>query len=206
MKPYSKSYLAQLLIVLSIGMLSSCLNDDGNTNEQEYVKIGDAVPEFQLTGDDGQTISSASMLGQVYLLSFFDTGCPDCQKELPVLQQIYDKYKGVLSVFNVPRSQTADDVREYWSKAGLSMPVYTATDRSLYYKFASRGIPRTYIIDKKGRIYGMFTDSPLADYETLESALTPLLEEVVPKDGINVSFKIIIPANGVDELIDGKKV
>lgn len=207
MKPYSKSYLAPLLIFFSLGLLSSCLNNDDDTiNEQEFVKVGDAVPEFHLIGDNGQTISSASMLGQVYLLSFFDTGCRDCQKEFPILQQIYDKYKGVLPVFNVPRSQTADEVKEYWSETGLSMPVYTPTDKSLYYKFATRGIPRIYIIDGTGKVLDVFTDSPIADFDTLDGILNPLLENSRPMDGINVSFKIITSNNLTDDLDDGLDV
>ena len=170
------------------------------------MKVGDAVPEFHLIGDNGQTISSASMLGQVYLLSFFDTGCRDCQKEFPILQQIYDKYKGVLPVFNVPRSQTADEVKEYWSETGLSMPVYTPTDKSLYYKFATRGIPRIYIIDGTGKVLDVFTDSPIADFDTLDGILNPLLENSRPMDGINVSFKIITSNNLTDDLEDGLDV
>ena len=205
MKPYSKSYLAQLLIFLSIGLLSSCLNnDDENTNEQEFVKVGDVVPEFHLIGENGETISSTSMLGQVYLLSFFDTGCRDCQKEFPILQQIYDKYQDALPVINVPRSQTADEVKEYWSKTGLSMPVYTPTDKSLYYKFATRGIPRIYIIDKTGKVLNVFTDSPIADYDTLDGILNPLVGNI--KDGIKVSFRIVATKNLSDELEDGIEV
>ena len=184
LKRFSKSYLAQLCVVLVVGILSSCLNGDADNNAQEFVKPGDAVPEFQLTGANGEIVSSASMLGQVYLLSFFDTGCPDCQKEFPVLQQIYDKYKGVLSVLNVPRSQTEEEVQAYWSKAGLSMPVYIATDKALYYKFATRGIPRTYIVDKQGKVCDVLTDSPLADYDTLDAILQQLLGNGLPKDSV----------------------
>ena len=145
-------------------MLISCLNDDDSSNNnREIVKVGDVVPEFSLIGINGDMISSAALRGQYYLLNFFDTGCKDCQKEFPVLQQIYEKYKGELPVLNVPRSQTTDEVNAYWNKEGLTMPVYTAKDKSLYYKFATKGIPRTYIVDMEGKVLDMFTDSPVAD-------------------------------------------
>ena len=99
------------------------------------------VPEFMLIGANGETISSSSLGGQVYLLNFFDTTCPDCQKELPVLQRIYEKYKTSVTLLNVPRSQTREEVNLYWDKAGLSMPVYMASNKNLYYQFATRGIP-----------------------------------------------------------------
>ena len=51
----------------------------------DIVKVGDAVPDFMLTGDGGEAISASMLRDQVYLISFFDTGCKDCQKELPIL-------------------------------------------------------------------------------------------------------------------------
>lgn len=194
MKRNCKSYFAQLFIVIVTGMLISCLNDDDSSNNnREIVKVGDVVPEFSLIGINGDMISSASLRGQYYLLNFFDTGCKDCQKEFPVLQQIYEKYKGELPVLNVPRSQTTDEVNAYWNKEGLTMPVYTATDKSLYYKFATKGIPRTYIVDMEGKVLDMFTDSPVVDYETLDGALQKLLEIEQPAGAVNVSVRAMVP-------------
>ena len=194
MKRNCKSYFAQLFIVIVTGMLISCLNDDDSfSSNSEIVKVGDVVPEFSLIGVNGDIISSASLRGQYYLLNFFDTGCKDCQKEFPVLQQIYEKYQGELPVFNVPRSQTTDEVNAYWNKEGLTMPVYTATDKSLYYKFATRGIPRTYIIDMEGKVLDMFTDSPVVDYETLDGALQKLLDIEQPAGAVNVSVRAMVP-------------
>ena len=90
MKHYGSSYIAHLLMMLVVFMQTSCLNDDDqNSASVNLVNVGDVVPEFMLIGANGETISSSSLGGQVYLLNFFDTTCPDCQKELPVLQRIY---------------------------------------------------------------------------------------------------------------------
>ena len=135
--------LETILMTLVAVMLAACVSDDGETNgNTNTVHVGDKIPAFTLTTAEGKSVSSSSLNGQVYLLTFFDTGCPDCQKELPVLQEVYDMYKDEVAVFNVPRSQTADEVSQYWSKAGLSMPVYTPQDKNLYYQFADRGIWR----------------------------------------------------------------
>ena len=182
-------------------MLTGCVNDDDTDSQGSIVNIGDAVPAFMLTDSNGAKVSSASLKGQVYMLSFFDTGCPDCQKEFPVLQQIYDKYEGAIPMLNVPRSQTVNEVEAYWSKEGLTMPYYTAADHSLYYKFATSGIPRTYIVDGEGKVCAVFTDNPLADYATIDGQLQRLLATVPspsaqePSDStVNLSFRIKVPA------------
>ena len=125
MKSYTPSYFAWLFLMLVSFMQTACQNDDDQDNGiTNKVNVGESVPDFSLTDADGGVISSSSLSGRVYLLNFFDTGCPDCQKEFPVLQQIYDKYKASVTVLNVPRNQSLDKVRSYWHQAGLSMPVY----------------------------------------------------------------------------------
>ena len=197
MKRATSLYYALLYLVLFAVMQTACQNDDDKESSvTSKVNVGDTVPDFILTGVNGESVSSSSLSGQVYLLNFFDTGCPDCQKELPVLQKIYDKYETLVSVLNVPRSQSANEVKQYWENAGLSMPVYTPRDKDLYYKFASSGIPRTYIVDDKGVVQAVFADSPLADYNELDGLLQHLLKDEADSDKntVDVSFRIRVPA------------
>ncbi len=182
MKRIAASYIPKFLLAFAIVMLTACTNDDADSRVDK-VKVGDEVPAFLLTAADGTTVSPSSLSGQVYLLSFFDTGCPDCRKELPVLQQIHDKYSGSVPVINVPRSQTVSEVRQYWSQAELSMPVYTPNDKGLYYKFADSGIPRIYIVDGSGIVQAVFTDSPLVDFNTIDTLLQGLLQTESAKQG-----------------------
>ncbi len=165
-------------LCLAVCLLASCvIDDDEDDNAGNIVNVGDNVPDFVLTGPDGVEVSPASLKGQVFVLSFFDTTCPDCQKEFPVLQQIYDKYRDVVKVFNVPRNQPANQIAAYWKQEGLTMPYYKASDKDLYYKFAKSGIPRTYIVDVDGKVRGMFTDSPLPDFGTIDSVLQTLVSK-----------------------------
>ena len=126
MKQYPTSYFAWLFLVLVSFMQTACQKDeDEGSGLINKVNVGDPVPDFSLTDGDGGIISSSSLSGQVYMLNFFDTGCSDCQKEFPVIQRIYDKYKASITVLNVPRSQSLAEVGAYWEKTGLSMPVYS---------------------------------------------------------------------------------
>ncbi|MBR6030762.1 MAG: Mfa1 family fimbria major subunit [Bacteroidaceae bacterium] len=188
-----------MLAVFSLTVLSACREDEAEGEKagvRELVKVGDMVPEFTLTDADGQEITSSSLRGKTFLLSFFDTTCPDCQKELPVLQQIYETYKDVVPVLNVPRSQTLDVAKAYWSQAGLTMPLYSATDNALYYKFATSGIPRTYVVDGDGLVRAVMTDSPLADFTTIDDVLRPLAgsEGEVESGYTRLILKLKLPA------------
>jgi peroxiredoxin len=182
-------------------MLTACQNDDSKEyGATSKVNVGDAVPDFVLTGANGETVSAASLSGKAYLLTFFDTGCPDCQKELPVLQQVYDKYKDKLAVLNVPRSQSVNEVEQYWSEAGLSMPVYAPLDKDLYYQFATSVIPRTYVVDSQGIVQAVLTDSPLADLNKLDALVQNLLKHGADNGTVDLSVRIRVPGTrGAEE-------
>jgi peroxiredoxin len=177
-----------LLTAFLAAMMTACVNDsDESEGKDTLITVGDKIPEFNIQGTNGQVITPESLAGQTYILNFFDTTCPDCRKELEVLQLIHEKYGASVPILNVPRSQTSEEVQEYWNVNGLTMPYYTATSR-LYYMFATRGIPRTYIVDNEGRVNAAFSDSPIADYETLDSKL-----EALNKDMVNLKLKINVP-------------
>ena len=194
MKQRWQPYLMLLMAILVIGLLSACSEDEKSEDSPVAVRVGDLVPDFAVVGTAGQQLTSASLRGRVCLLTFFDTGCGDCRRELPVLQQIYDRYHGDVVMIQVPRSQSLAEVQDYWTSAGLTLPVYAPIVPSLYYKFASSGIPRTYIIDREGIVRAVMTDSPLADYATFEAALLPLLgsrdEEPVEEGYTRLAMKV----------------
>lgn len=187
-------YCVRLTLIFFAAFLVGCVNDDteGDKNVNNYVSEGDEVPAFVLTSNEGTTLASSSLSGKVYILNFFDTSCPDCQQELKVLQKIYEKYGETVPVLNVPRSQKPEEVTAYWQQTGLTVPFYSDGDQGLYYKFASRIVPRTYIVSADGKVCNSFTDNPIASFDTLDSLLHKLLKD---KGGdVNISLKLNIPA------------
>lgn len=178
-------------------MMTACVNDSEESDSNDtLITVGDKIPVFDIHGTDGQVVSSESLAGQTYILNFFDTTCPDCRKGLKELQLIYEKYGSTVPILNVPRSQTNSEVQEYWNQNGLTMSFYT-TDNGLYHKFARRIIPRTYVIGRDGRISAAFSDSPVANYDTLNS----ILEEAINNDMVNLKLRVKVPRTrgGIEE-------
>ena len=157
-------------------MLTACV-DDPEDEDTMKVKVGDIIPSFVLSDSTGQDIPSSSLIGRVFILNFIDTSCPDCRQELQVLQRIYDKYQEDVPILNIPRSQTKEELQAYWQETGLSIPYYIPHDSNLYYQFATKTIPRTYIVDVQGKVYAAFDDKPIADFDTLDHILQVLLGE-----------------------------
>ncbi len=126
--------------------------------------------------NDGEVVTEDSLIGNVSVLMFFHTSCPDCQQALPRVQEIYNEYssKGVCFAL-VSRECGKDEIEAYWRKNGLDLPYSAQDDRKVYNMFATSRIPRIYISDENGTIRYIFTDDPVASYDDLKSALESLI-------------------------------
>ena len=72
----------------------SCIKDGQGGVD---LKVGDKVPDFTVTMNDGTTVTGEMLREGVSLIMFFTTGCKDCRQTLPHIQRIYDEFlpKGV---------------------------------------------------------------------------------------------------------------
>lgn len=156
-----------------IALLCGCIRDGAVGSN---VKVGDKLPEFEVVMNDGTLVTDASLMGNVSLVMFFHTSCPDCQQALPRVQEIYDEYvsKGV-SFALIGRECGKDEIEAYWAENGLNMPYSAQNDRGVYNIFASSRIPRIYISDENGTVRYIFTDDPVATLEDLKSSLDILI-------------------------------
>ncbi len=50
--------------------------------------VGDAVPQFSVTLDDGTLFDYDAIRRHRCVIVFFDTSCPDCRAALPVIQSV----------------------------------------------------------------------------------------------------------------------
>lgn len=183
---YLQRYQSIFLSLLVLSLSACQLDDEEDRKDASVMKVGDTIPSFTVDDVKGRELSSSSLSGKVYILNFFDTGCPDCRQEFGVLQKIYNKYQAIVPVLNVPRSQSREEVESYWNEAGLSMPYYIAHDKTLYSKFATSGIPRTYVVDDNGKIIAAYSDSPVADYASLDN----VLQQLVGDSLVNLSVRL----------------
>ena len=106
--------------LLTIFCLASCIKD--RIPQGADLEIGERLPEFSVTMNDGSTVSTADLLGDISCIVFFHTGCPDCRKTLPLIQELYDRYgNGTARFVCISREEGAGPVAEYWSANGYTI-------------------------------------------------------------------------------------
>lgn len=157
-----------ILLVL-VCLLTSCIKEKQAGAD---LGVGDRIPDFEVTLNDGRVVSGAHLSDGVCCIVFFTTGCSDCRLTLPHIQKAYDEYsgKGVQFVL-ISREDDATSVDRYWIQQEFTMPYSAQSDRDIYELFARTRVPRVYIC-KDGQIKQIFTDQPSnPTYETLKVAL-----------------------------------
>ena len=166
-----KKNLIYFLLLTIFCINYSCITEDKEISSDAIeLQIGDRIPSFNITMNDGKTISDKDLIGQESVIVFFHTGCKDCQKELPIIQRYYENHP-YTPVICISRAQEKNSIATFWQANQLTLPYSAQESRNIFELFAYHTIPRVYIIDAEGIIRSIFTDNPLATYGDLVEAI-----------------------------------
>ena len=165
---YTTEIGAVILIIFGLMMFSGKLNTISNymspsqgqvstnqaENSDDSVNYGNA-----LLNQDDKPISLADYHGKVVFLNFWATWCPPCQREMPEIQKLSEKYQNsediaILTVV-MPGGQEMDaaGIKKFLKEKGFTMPVIF-DDGRLSSSFQITSLPTTYMFDRDGNVYG----------------------------------------------------
>jgi peroxiredoxin len=144
----------------------------------EKIKVGEAAPNIKLSSPDGKEYALADLKGKVVLLDFWASWCRPCRRANPHVVELYDKYHSqgftVFSVsldgidertkkrFNDPNQIQAqiESSKQRWVNAidqdNLKWDYHVSDlkkwDCAPAKEYGVRSIPRTFLIDREGKI------------------------------------------------------
>lgn len=122
--------------------------------QSSHVDTGEFAPDFAIKLEDGTSFELSEHRGSVVLINFFRTDCGPCNQELPVLQEIWDKYgeREDFRMVAINRGETSEAVAIFKNTRNLTLPFAVDEDRSIYNQYALENIPRTYLVARDGTI------------------------------------------------------
>ena len=151
---YGETMKSKLTLIVMLFFFCSILSAQYDLATTTIIKVGDVMPVFNTTSLSGNSFSSDVLKGKVVLINFWATWCPPCKAELPLLQKnIYDKIKDDnFTVLCISRSEKEDVVKKFIEQFKYTFPVYLDTKSKTYNLFASKYIPRNFVVGKDGKV------------------------------------------------------
>ncbi|MGH2472371.1 MAG: TlpA family protein disulfide reductase [Candidatus Limnocylindria bacterium] len=139
--------LARPSTATDAGVIRTQIEGDGVAG-----RIGAIAPDFEWTGEDGQTLRLSTYRGKVVVVNFWATWCAPCRRELPALQRVAASEPDVV-VLEVDLMESGDKVRSFLDSLGLDrlQPVLD-TDGATTRRYGVLTLPSTFFVDRDGVI------------------------------------------------------
>ncbi|MEW6002637.1 MAG: TlpA disulfide reductase family protein [Nitrospirota bacterium] len=114
------------------------------------------APDFCLEDLKGKRVEFKSFRGKLVFLNFWATWCGPCKEELPSIDSLYQQFKEKDFVFLTISVDYGGIkvVKEFIEKHRYTFPVLIDSKGKTLDLYKVKGIPSTFIIDKKGMIIG----------------------------------------------------
>jgi thiol-disulfide isomerase/thioredoxin len=138
------------------------------------------APGFSLSARGGKTINLAQFKGQVVMINFWASWCGPCRTEMPILEDIYKKYKPMgftmLAVNVEPDTAAAEAWLAKLSKP-VTFPVAFDTDSKVSKLYKVPGMPTTVFVDRKGNVRVLHKGYKPGDENVYLTQIRSLLKE-----------------------------
>jgi peroxiredoxin len=114
---------------------------------------GGPAPSFTLAALSGQQAALSQYKGQVVMVNFWATWCGPCQQEMPLLDQMYKKYKPAgFTLIGVNVDKEAPAVKDLMARKPVSFPVLLDPANQVSKAYHVDEMQSSVLIDRKGEI------------------------------------------------------
>jgi cytochrome c biogenesis protein CcmG, thiol:disulfide interchange protein DsbE len=112
------------------------------------------APLFTLQTLAGDSVSLASLRGQVVLVNFWASWCPPCRIEMPGFERIYrDRRDDGFVIVGIATDRHAEGrIREFIAEHDITYPILLGTGEVVRAYGGVSALPESFLVDRDGRI------------------------------------------------------
>ena len=126
--------------------IASSLSAAGNV-------IEGPAPDFTLKSNDGKNLRLSEYRGQVLLINFWASWCGPCRQEMPLLEEIQQKYSKLgFTVLGINVDKNSAQADKILNDINISFPVLYDADGSVSKRYNVDAMPTTVIVDRNGNM------------------------------------------------------
>jgi peroxiredoxin len=141
--------------VLLVLMSLLCLSSAWAAQTLRALPDRPQAPDFTLKDLSGKSHSLSDYRGKVVLVNFWATWCPPCRKELPSMQRAWEQLrKDNVELLAIDVGEDEETVFVFTGEMSVEpgFPILLDTEGKVSSAWPVRGLPTTFVVDRKGRI------------------------------------------------------
>jgi peroxiredoxin len=144
------------ILVLTAGLVGVLYN----SIHEKIVNVGDSAPDFQITADNGKSVSLNNFGGKLLVLNFWATWCPPCVEEMPSLNQFAARFKdkGVV-VLGVSVDKDPAAYKQFVQRLDPAFLTARDPEMKINLEYGTVQYPETYIINAQGKVVNKIISS-----------------------------------------------
>ncbi len=115
--------------------------------------MGELAPDFTLKSRSGENIKLSELRGEVVMINFWASWCAPCRQEMPLLEDMYDKYSDLgFTLLGVNVEEDSSQATNMLREIPVNFPIlFDNTNRvSKLYKVVA--MPTTVLVDRDGNM------------------------------------------------------
>lgn len=162
--------LIVLVLLVFVGFLAWRLVQ---TNQTEQRAAG-VAPDFSFTTFEGETITSADLLGKGVVLNFWASWCDPCRDEAALLEATWrsEQENGIVFLgFDYLDQEPA--AKAYLAEYDISYPNGPDLQSAAARRYGIKGVPETFFIDPQGNITDIVI-GPIVSQAKMEEYLSKI--------------------------------
>ncbi len=140
--------LAALVITTILVLYINSLQDDPVLAE------GDQARDFMLERlDNGEDIQLSELEGKGVMINFWATYCEPCKKEMPYMEELYQKYQDEgIEIIAVSVDKNKMVIDNFYNRYDLSFPLVHDKNSTIMELYQVQPLPTSYFINPDGTI------------------------------------------------------
>jgi alkyl hydroperoxide reductase subunit AhpC len=126
--------------------------------EESMIICGKEIPDFEFAIiNTRETITKEQLYGKVYILDFWRTNCPRCQKKMLFLQDLFQEFKKEgLVIISLSLDRRTDDIQKFredkWPMPWIHVWVKDGWNDNIVKTFEVSHLPKMIIIGPNKKI------------------------------------------------------
>ena len=111
------------------------------------------APDFTLIDRDGNSVSLSDLRGQVVMINFWASWCGPCRQEMPLLEQIHQRYQRLgFTLLGVNVEENPGDAEDWLENRPVSFPILYDPDNGVSKLYDVVAMPSTVLVDRQGNV------------------------------------------------------